>query len=91
MAEANPLQGLLGCLCIAPPGGQIKGQADVLLGAQPAQQMKGLEDKTKSPGAQRCSSILIKGADILAAEPDPPAGGPLQPGQETEQGRFAGA
>ena len=87
--QAHPLQGLVR----APRGlvgtGQLQGQEDVLPGGEIGQELEILKDEADPPGAQGSATILVQAVEDLAAQPDLPGGGVVEPGQQPQQGGLA--
>lgn len=94
ITESHPLEELPGPGAI-PRGTlathQFQGHEHVLECRESGQQVEGLEDKAYVSGAEAGPPVFGQREDVFAAEQDSTRGRFVEAGQETEQGRLAGA
>lgn len=91
LTQADPLQQFGRVFAGIAAAVQLHGQHDVFQGIEAVEQLEGLEDESYVFGPQACSLVFIELAQALPGKDDFTTAGQVEPGQQTEQGRFAGA
>ncbi len=89
--QADLLQGDFSALARVFAAGQFQRQHDVLQGVQRGQQLEGLEHEAGQFAAQSCAPVFIQFEQVCAMQRYAAAARHVQPGQQSQQGRFAGA
>jgi hypothetical protein len=89
--QAHPLQPISRRRRRSGVAGDFQGRGDILLGGHVGQEMERLEHQRDLSTPQARAAILVEPRQILAQQPDPPTGGPLQPGGDRDQRRLSAA
>src|SRR4051812_9062385 len=90
LAEPDALEHVADRGAGEPLPGQPRWQRDVLLRGQRAEQVEGLEDEADALAAQARQGSLAELGQLVLAEPDAAAGGPVEARGALQEGGFAG-
>jgi hypothetical protein len=69
----------------------LRGEEDVLLAGQLGDEVEELEDEADRPRAQRGEPPVARGVDAFAVELDGAVVGAVEPRDQVQEGRLAGA
>ncbi|MNO85560.1 hypothetical protein D3C76_769330 [compost metagenome] len=90
-AQANPFEQGAGLFAGVAAAVELQRQHDVFQCVEAVEQLERLEHEADMFGAHACPLVLVQRAQVVAREDYFAGTGPVESGQQPEQGRFARA
>ena len=91
LAEADAIEQVAGAFAGVRAAFELQRQHDVLQGIEAVEQLERLEDEADVLGAHAGTLVLVEVGEGVAGQADVAGTGQIEPGEQAEEGGFAGA